>query len=69
MTNNSKAIGQADERLTYTVEEAGRLLGISRTSAFQAVHRGDIPVLRIGKRLVVPKQAFLRMVETAGADV
>ena len=57
---------QNDERLTYNVEEAGRLLGISRASAFEAARRGDLPTIRVGKRLLVPKRALERMLEDVG---
>ena len=43
-----------DARLTCTVPEAGRLLGIGRDAAYAAAARGDIPTLRIGRRLLVP---------------
>lgn len=43
---------------TLTVEEAGRLLGIGRGLAYEAARRGDIPTLRIGRRLVVPRAAL-----------
>ena len=43
---------------TMTVEEAGEWLGISRSSAFAAVKRGEIPVIRFGKRIVVPTAAL-----------
>lgn len=39
----------------YTVEQAGRLLGLSRPSAYQAAASGAIPTIRIGRRLIVPK--------------
>lgn len=48
-------------RAVVTVEEAGRILGIGRSSAFAAVHRGEIPVLRIGRRILVPRAALERM--------
>jgi excisionase family DNA binding protein len=52
---------------TMSVPEAGRLLGVSRETAYKAVHAGQIPALRIGKRLVVPREAFERlMAEPAG---
>ncbi len=56
------------ERQTVTVEEAARLLGIGRTSAYLAVRRGDLPVLRIGRRYVVPRVALERMLGQAAAD-
>jgi len=49
------------ERRTITVPEAGVQLGISRNAAYEAVARGEIPSIRIGKRLVVPKAALDRM--------
>jgi excisionase family DNA binding protein len=51
----------SDERLTYTVEEAGRLLGVGRDSAYEAVRSGDIPSVRIGRRLLVPRCALLAL--------
>ena len=50
-----------DERLTLTIDEAARALGIGRNSAFAAAHRGEIPTIRIGRRLLVPKLAFEKM--------
>lgn len=51
----------ATERLTYKVEEAGRLLGIGRNQAYGAAKAGQIPVIKIGKRLLVPKAALDKM--------
>ena len=50
---------------TITVEVAGAALGIERSSAYTAVRRGEIPSLRVGRRLVVPTVPLLRML---GAD-
>ena len=46
------------EKLTLTVEETAKCLGIGRNSAYEAIARGEIPVIRIGKRLLVPKAAL-----------
>jgi excisionase family DNA binding protein len=53
--------------LTVSVEEAGRLLGIGRSSAYAAVRRGDIPSLKVGHLYRVPRARLLAMlgVETA----
>jgi excisionase family DNA binding protein len=40
--------------LTVTVEQAAKLLGIGRSTAYELVHAGDIPSLRLGRRIVVP---------------
>lgn len=49
------------KRLTYTVEEAGRLLGVGRNQAYDAAKRGEVPTIRVGKRLLVPKAALDRL--------
>jgi excisionase family DNA binding protein len=54
-----------EERLTYTLTEAARRLGISRALAYEAAHRGELPVCRIGRRLLVPRAALLRLLEDA----
>ena len=48
-------------RLTVSVEEAGRILGISRGAAFHYARTGVLPVVRLGKRLFVPKAALDRL--------
>lgn len=49
------------ERATVTVPEAGKLLGISRDAAYGAAARGEIPTLRIGRRLLVPVPRLLAL--------
>ena len=52
---------------TISVPEAGRVyLGIGRDSSYEAVKRGEIPVIRIGKLMRVPVVAMERMLEQAG---
>jgi excisionase family DNA binding protein len=51
------------ERLTYNIEEAGQLLGCGRNQAYLAARAGQIPTIKIGKRLLVPKAALDRMLE------
>ena len=58
----------AEERLVYTIEESGVLLGIGRSAAYEAARRGDLPVLRIGRRWLVSKVALDRMPAEAGQD-
>jgi excisionase family DNA binding protein len=53
----------ASDRLTWTVAEAADLLGISRTSAYEAAHRGELPVKVIGHRMLVPRVALLRLLD------
>ena len=54
---------QDDGRLTYTLTEAASRLGISRALAYEAAQRGELPVCRIGRRVLVPRVALLRLLE------
>lgn len=42
-----------------TVQDAATLLGLSRSSAYRAVERGELPVVRLGGRLHVPVARLL----------
>jgi len=53
----------APKPATMTVDDAARELGISRHTAYQCAKTGQIPTIRLGKRLVVPRarlEAMLR---------
>ena len=50
------------DRLTVDVPTAGRVLGLGRCAAYEAVSRGDITSIRIGRRLLVPVVPLLAMV-------
>ena len=45
-------------------------LGIAPSSSYELMHEKDFPALRIGNRIVVPKEAFIRWVEqhTGGTE-
>ncbi len=49
------------ECLTITVEEAGKRLGISRPTAYKMANEGQIPTIRLGRRWLVPKVQFEKM--------
>ena len=57
---------ESNGRLTYTVSETSKILGLSRNATYLACLRGDIPCLRIGKRLIVPKVQLERLLAEAG---
>jgi excisionase family DNA binding protein len=51
--------------LFLEVEEAAKFIGISRSSAYDAVKRGELPVVRFGRRLRVPRGALLALAQVA----
>jgi excisionase family DNA binding protein len=52
-----------DNRLVLTVAEAAEVLGISRTHAYELVARRELPSLRLGRRIVVPRRGLERLLE------
>jgi len=50
-----------NERRTYTVTEVAVLLGISRSTAYECVRRGEIPSRRFGRRIVVLRHELERL--------
>ena len=50
-------------------ELVAKVLGVSPSSGYELMHQPDFPVLRVGSRMVVPKEKFIQWVEehTGGA--
>jgi excisionase family DNA binding protein len=47
-----------DYKLCYTVPEVAQLLGVSRNFRYELERRGEIPVIKLGNRMRVPKVKF-----------
>jgi excisionase family DNA binding protein len=60
-----RSTGGSPDRLALSVPEAARLLGISRTLAYELVAEGAIPSVRFGSRIVVPKARLIALLEAA----
>lgn len=56
--------------LFLNAETVSQVLGIAPSSAYELMHEKDFPVLRVGNRMVVPKEQFIKWVEehTGGAE-
>lgn len=54
------------DRATITIPEAAVILGVGRDAAYAAAGKGQIPTLRLGRRLIVPVPALLAMLGVAG---
>ena len=48
--------------LFLNAETVTKLLGVSATTAYGLMHRKDFPSIRVGSRLVVPKEKFVEWV-------
>ncbi|MGH9043834.1 MAG: helix-turn-helix domain-containing protein [Acidimicrobiales bacterium] len=56
---------EPSSRLVFSVPEAAELLGISRALGYELVARGELPSLRLGRRIVVPRVALLALVSSS----
>ncbi|MEP6660553.1 MAG: helix-turn-helix domain-containing protein [Acidimicrobiales bacterium] len=69
---NARALRQTSSEVnprTYTVEQVARILGISRSTAYECVRLGTLPCLRFRRRIVIPASAIERLLEGAGPIV
>ena len=57
-----------EDTLVFTVEEVAQLLRVSRAFAYELLNRGDLPCLRLGRRILIPRRALERFVEEAPAN-
>ena len=53
-------------RFTVTIPEGGAVIGLGRGASYAAAKRGEIPTIRVGRKILVPVAALLRML---GEDV
>jgi len=67
ITYNHPYLDALEGRLTVSVEEAARLLGLGRTAAYEAARRGELPTRRLGRRIVIPVPLLLEWLGVAPA--
>jgi len=47
-----------DEPEVWTVAQVAAKLGINRNSVYESCHKREIPSIRVGKLILIPKEAF-----------
>lgn len=55
-----------EDKLVYEVPEAGAMAGLNKNASYAAAKRGEIPTIRFGRLLKVPKKAWDKKLEDAG---
>jgi excisionase family DNA binding protein len=53
------ALVDPDDQRPFKVEEAARLASLGINQTYAAIKRGDIPSIRVGNRILIPRKAFL----------
>ena len=61
---NQQPVRQEQLPPTMSVSEVAEFLGIGRDSVYEAVHRGDLPSLKITSRIRIPTHALLKKLES-----
>ncbi len=56
------------DKLTLSVPEVAEILGIGRAAAYEAARTGQIPTIRIGKRILVPVAALEQLLKDPVMD-
>lgn len=60
---------QGAERLTLSVTEAAEVLGVSRPTIYQLIHRRDFPAFKVGARTLISRERLAAWVEAqAGGE-
>lgn len=59
---------RAEARVTYTVPEIAKMMGLSRASVYVLLQAGEIPALRPGGRWIIPKRRFHAWLDGEGVD-
>jgi len=62
----SEGLGQRGQPLAYSVAEAANLLGISRALAYSLARQHRLPVVQLGRRLVIPRRALDQFLDAGG---
>ena len=55
-------------KLTLTVTEASEILSISKVTLYQLIHRDDFPCIRIGKRVLIPRDKLIEWINNHCKD-
>jgi len=56
------------EPFAFRVEEAARLIGVSRATIYVLIARGDLRTIKIRKRRLVPREALLKLLSVGAAE-
>ena len=50
--------------LFFNADTVANVLGIAPSSAYELMHEKDFPTIRVGSRIVVPKEKFIEWVQS-----
>jgi len=60
---------EVDEKLTVNVREAAKMIGVSHVSLYTAIASGEFTcIIRVGRRILIPKASLEAMLASAGKE-
>jgi excisionase family DNA binding protein len=63
-----KNSGSSSEPLTYTPHQVSKMLPLGLNQTYDAIRKGVIPSIRVGRRILVPRQRLLELLNGGGFD-
>lgn len=65
MDHSMRSIPEWETRTVLSIEEVALILGLGRSATYESARRGELPTLRLGRRILVPVSAFSKWLEQA----
>jgi hypothetical protein len=69
MASNRTGMPKSRGEYGLSVPEAGAMIGLSINPSYEAAKRGEIPTVKMGGLLIVPKAIWLRKLGVTEADI
>ena len=58
VTQGERDMKKENKKKTYTVLEASEMLGVTKETVYKAIHKGDIPAIKVSGSYVIPRRHF-----------
>ena len=65
LSSKANVTEQQEKSLVFSVSEVAKVLGIGRSNVYNLLHTGQIPCIKYGKRMLIPRFALMKMLEDA----
>jgi excisionase family DNA binding protein len=58
VTQGERDMKKENKKKVYTVLEASEMLGVAKATVYKAIHKGDIPAIKVAGSYVIPRRHF-----------
>jgi excisionase family DNA binding protein len=65
LSSKANTTDKQEKSLVFSVSEVSKVLGIGRSNVYNLLHTGQIPCIKYGKRMLIPRFALMKMLEEA----